>query len=145
MKETLGLCQESTMPRYIPSSITSAFSISGRSTQIRWLVLSRTVCSTDQPLSRRNHREANPRRLQRKTTARRSPQPGLARVGNIATRTMIRCFVTDTPLLEKPVQSHLHSVHSFVSFLDTNVFTVLPLQWEHCIALRQLLHISRDD
>lgn len=104
------------MPRYIPSSITSAFSISGRSTQIRWPVLSRTACSTDQPLSRRNHREANPRHLQRKTTARRSPQRGLARVGNIAARTKIRLFVTDRPLMEiaSPVPS---SFHLFLRFL----------------------------
>lgn len=91
-KETLVLCQGSTMPRYIPWSITSGFSISGRSTQIRWLVLSRTACSTGQPLNRRNRPEANPRRLQRETTARRSPQPNLARARNIA-RTMTRFLI----------------------------------------------------
>jgi len=91
-KETLELCQGSTMPRYIPWSITSAFSISGRSTQIRWPVSNRIACSTGLPVNRRNHPEANRRHLQRETTARRSPQPGLARVRNIA-RTMIR-FLT---------------------------------------------------
>lgn len=91
-KETLELCQGSTMPRYILWSITSAFSISGRSTQIRWLVLSRTACSAGQPLNRRNRPEANPRLLQRKTTARKSPQPGLARVGNMPTITMTKFY-----------------------------------------------------